>query len=210
MPLGSIVPMVIEQSSLGERAYDIYSLLLKERIIMMGTAVQAESANLMVAQLLFLASIDSHKPIQLYINSPGGQVYSGFAIYDTMQQISAPVATTAVGITASFGTILLTAGAFGMRAALPHATIHLHQPLGGAEGQASDLVIQAREYQRMKDRLLDILVERTGQERARIEKDTDRDIYLTPAAAVEYGLIDHTLEAGAANRLLLNGSDASG
>ncbi len=204
MAIGSIVPMVVEQSALGERAYDIFSLLLKERIVIMGSSVEAESANLIVAQLLFLASVDPDRTIQLYINSPGGQVYSGLAIYDTMQQVSSPVATTAVGITASFGTILLTAGERGMRAALPHATIHLHQPLGGAQGQASDLVIQAKEYQRMKDRLLDILVERTGQRRERLEDDTDRDIYFAPSAAVEYGLIDYVVD-NAVPKLQLNG-----
>jgi ATP-dependent Clp protease protease subunit len=194
MSIRNLVPMVVEQGALGERAYDIFSLLLKERIVIMGTPVEAESANLIVAQLLFLSSVDPDRAIQLYVNSPGGQVYSGFAIYDTMQQIPSPVATTAVGITASFGTIILTAGERGMRAALPHATIHLHQPLGGAQGQATDLVIQAKEYQRMKDRLLDILVERTGQPRARLEEDTERDVYFDADAAVEYGLIDYVLE----------------
>jgi ATP-dependent Clp protease, protease subunit len=204
MSIRNLVPMVVEQSSLGDRAYDIFSLLLKERIVIMGTQVEAESANLIVAQLLFLASVDPDRPIQLYVNSPGGEVYSGFAIYDTMQQVSAPIATTAVGITASFGTILLTGGTKGMRGALPNATIHLHQPLGGVQGQASDMVIQAKEYQRMKDRLLDILVERTGQPRARLEEDTDRDIYFAPPAAVEYGLIDFVVD-GTASKPLANG-----
>ena len=194
MSIRNLVPMVVEQGALGERAYDIFSLLLKERIVIMGSPVEAESANLIVAQLLFLSSIDPDRTIQLYVNSPGGQVYSGFAIYDTMQQIPALVATTAVGITASFGTILLTAGERGMRAALPHATIHLHQPLGGVQGQATDLVIQAKEYQRMKDKLLDILVERTGQPRARLEADNERDVYFDAHAAVKYGLIDYVLE----------------
>jgi ATP-dependent Clp protease protease subunit len=203
MSIRNLVPMVVEQSSLGDRAYDIFSLLLKERIVIMGTQVEAESANLIVAQLLFLASVDPDRPIQLYVNSPGGEVYSGFAIYDTMQQVSAPIATTAVGITASFGTILLTGGTKGMRGALPHATIHLHQPLGGVQGQASDMVIQAKEYQRMKDRLLDILAERTGQLRARLEEDTDRDIYFAPPTAVEYGLIDFVVD-GTAPKPLAN------
>lgn len=192
----SLIPMVIEQGSRGERAYDIYSLLLKERIIVMGTPVNDQIANLMVAQLLFLQREDPERQIQMFINSPGGVVYSGMAIYDTMQQISAPVSTTAVGLTASFGTVLLTAGQHGMRYALPNATIHMHQPLGGAQGQASDIVIQANEIMRLKDRLLEIFVKHTGRERDILERDTDRDIYLSAAQAVEYGLIDAVLESG--------------
>ena len=149
----NVIPMVIEQGSRGERAYDIYSLLLKERIVLLGTPINDQIANLMVAQLLFLQSQDPERQIQMFINSPGGVVYSGLAIYDTMQQISAPVSTTAVGITASFGTVLLTAGAKGLRYALPNATIHMHQPLGGAQGQASDIVIQANEIMRLKEQL---------------------------------------------------------
>lgn len=189
----SVIPMVIEQSSRGERAYDIYSLLLKERIVLLGTGINDQIANLMVAQLLFLQSQDPERQVQMFINSPGGVVYSGMAIYDTMQQISAPVSTTAVGITASFGTILLTAGAKGLRYALPNATIHMHQPLGGAQGQASDIVIQANEIIRLKERLNDILVNHTGREREIIERDTDRDIYFGAEQAVEYGLIDSVL-----------------
>jgi ATP-dependent Clp protease protease subunit len=185
--------MVIERSGMGERAYDIYSLLLKERVIILGEGIDADIANLIVAQLLFLDREDSERPVQLYVNSPGGSVYAGFAIYDTMQQVRTPVATTAVGITASFGTIILTAGDRGMRSALPHATIHMHQPLGGTEGQASDIVIAANHYQAMKDRLLNLLVERTGKDRATIERDTDRDIYLNAEQAVEYGLIDQVI-----------------
>ena len=191
----NVIPMVIEQGSRGERAYDIYSLLLKERIVLLGTPINDQIANLMVAQLLFLQSQDPERQIQMFINSPGGVVYSGMAIYDTMQQISAPVSTTAVGITASFGTVLLTAGAKNMRYALPNATIHMHQPLGGAQGQASDIVIQANEIMRLKERLNDILVFHTGREREVIERDTDRDIYLSAQQAVEYGLIDSVLES---------------
>jgi len=149
----------------------------------------------MVAQLLFLQSQDPERQIQMFINSPGGVVYSGMAIYDTMQQISAPVATTAVGITASFGTVLLTAGAKGLRYALPNATIHMHQPLGGAQGQASDIVIQANEIMRLKERLNQILVFHTGRELDVIERDTDRDIYFSAKQGVEYGLIDSVLES---------------
>ncbi|MBE2267687.1 MAG: ATP-dependent Clp protease proteolytic subunit [Anaerolinea sp.] len=191
----NVIPMVIEQGSRGERAYDIYSLLLKERIILLGTPINDQIANLIVAQLLFLQSQDPERQIQMFINSPGGVVYSGMAIYDTMQQISAPVATTAVGITASFGTVLLTAGAKGLRYALPNATIHMHQPLGGAQGQASDIVIQANEIMRLKERLNQILVFHTGREREVIERDTDRDIYFSAQQGVEYGLIDSVLES---------------
>ena len=191
----NVIPMVIEQGSRGERAYDIYSLLLKERIVLLGTPINDQIANLMVAQLLFLQSQDPERAVQMFINSPGGVVYSGLAIYDTMQQISAPVSTTAVGITASFGTLLLTAGAKGLRYALPNATIHMHQPLGGAQGQASDIVIQANEIMRLKERLNDILVFHTGRERDVIERDTDRDIYFGADQAVEYGLIDSVLES---------------
>lgn len=189
----SVIPMVVEQNGRGERAYDIYSLLLKERIIMLGTQVTDQSANLVVAQLLFLDREDPDRAIQLFINSPGGQVYSGLAIYDTMQQVSAPVSTVAVGITASFGTVVLTAGAHGMRHALPSATIHMHQPHGGAQGQVTDMVIAAKEYQRLKDYITDIFVRHTGQDRDRILRDLDRDIYLAPTEAVAYGLIDSVL-----------------
>ncbi|MCS7072614.1 MAG: ATP-dependent Clp protease proteolytic subunit [Anaerolinea sp.] len=201
----NLIPMVIETGSRGERAYDIYSLLLKERIVMLGTPINDQIANLIVAQLLFLQREDPDRQIQMFINSPGGVVYSGMAIYDTMQQISAPVSTTAVGLTASFGTVLLTAGQAGMRYALPNATIHMHQPLGGAQGQASDIVIAANEIMRLKDRLLDIFVNHTGRDRETIERDTDRDIYLSASQAVEYGLIDSVLE-GAKVKALKNGA----
>lgn len=189
----SLVPMVIESNGRGERAYDIYSLLLKERIIMLGTPINDQIANLIVAQLLYLAREDPAKPIRLYINSPGGQVYSGMAIYDTMQQIECPVSTVAVGFTASFGTVLLTAGTKGMRYALPNATIHMHQPLGGAQGQASDIAIQANEILRLRKNLNEILSYHTGQDIERIEEDTDRDIFMSAAEAAEYGLVDEVL-----------------
>ncbi len=189
----SLVPMVIETSGRGERAYDIYSLLLKERIIILGTPINDQIANLIVAQLLYLAREDSSKPIRMYINSPGGQVYSGMAIYDTMQQVECPVSTVAVGFTASFGTVLLTAGTKGMRYALPNATIHMHQPLGGAQGQASDIAIQAQEILRLRTKLNKILAYHTGQSIDRIERDTDRDIYMDAEDARDYGLVDEVL-----------------
>jgi ATP-dependent Clp protease protease subunit len=189
----SLIPMVIETSGRGERAYDIYSLLLKERIIMLTTPINEQVASLVVAQLLYLAREDPTKPIRLYINSPGGQVYAGMAIYDTMQQIECPVTTVAIGFTASFGTVLLTAGTKGMRYALPNATIHMHQPLGGAQGQASDIAIQANEILRLRKSLNQILSNHTGQELKKIEEDTDRDIFLTADQAKDYGLVDEVL-----------------
>ena len=190
----NVIPMVIEQGSRGERAYDIYSLLLKERIVLMGTPINDQIANLIVAQLLYLNGQDPERQINMYINSPGGVIYAGMAIYDAMQQISAPVSTVALGLTASFGTVLLTAGANGLRYALPNATIHMHQPLGGGQGQASDIVIQANEIMRLKERLIDVFVQHTGQDREVIERDQDRDIYFNAHQAVEYGLIDTVLE----------------
>lgn len=189
----SLVPMVIESTGRGERAMDIYSLLLKERIIIMGTPINDQIANLIVAQLLFLAREDPTKPIRMYINSPGGQVYSGMAIYDTIQQVECPVSTVAVGFTASFGTVLLTAGTKGMRYALPNATIHMHQPLGGAQGQASDIQIQANEILRLRTSLNKILSHHTGQTVEKIAEDTDRDVYMTANDAMEYGLVDEVL-----------------
>lgn len=188
-----VVPMVIESTGRGERAYDIYSLLMKERIIFVGSAVESNMANLVVAQLLYLNSQNPEREIQMFINSPGGVIYSGMAIYDTMKHIQAPISTIAVGMTASFGTVLLTAGTKGRRYALPNATIHMHQPLvggGGISGQASDLEIQAKEILRLRERLNGILAECTSQTVAQIEKDTDRDRYFTAQQAVEYGLID--------------------
>jgi ATP-dependent Clp protease protease subunit len=192
----ALIPMVIETTGRGERAYDIYSLLLKERIIFLGTPINDQVSNLMVAQLLFLDREDPEQQIQMYINCPGGGIYAGLAIYDTMQQLSAPISTVAVGVTASFGTLLLAAGSTGMRYALPHATIHLHQPLGGAEGQATDIEIQAKEILRLREELNTLLVKHTGQTREVIERDTDRNFYMAAEAAKDYGLIDHVLYPG--------------
>jgi ATP-dependent Clp protease protease subunit len=192
----NLVPMVVERGSYGERAFDIYSLLLKERLVMVGDAISPQLSNLVVAQLLYLNREDPDRVIQMYIHSPGGEVYSGLAIYDTMQELNAPVSTTAVGMTASFGTVLLIAGTAGQRYALPNATIHMHQPHisgGGITGQASDIMIQARETDRLKQRLLDIFVKHTGQEREVLERDMDRDMYFEAQQAVEYGLVDGLL-----------------
>jgi ATP-dependent Clp protease protease subunit len=190
----SLIPMVIEATSHGERAFDIYSLLLRNRIIFVGTPITDQVANLVVAELLYLSSEDSEAPIQMYINSPGGQVYAGLAIYDTMQMISNPISTLAVGMTASFGTVILTAGTKGQRYALPNATIHLHQPLGGTQGQASDIEIQAREILRLKDHINNILAQHTNQTNETIERDTNRDFYMDAKGAVEYGLVDKVME----------------
>ena len=191
----NVIPMVIETTGRGERAYDIYSLLLKERIVFLGTPINDQIANLIVAQLLFLSREDPDKGIQMYINSPGGQIYAGMAILDTMQMIPNKISTVAVGVTASFGTVLLSAGEKGQRYALPHATIHLHQPLGGAQGQATDIEIQAKEILRLKQRLNEIMAENTGQPIEVIERDTNRDFYLSAEGAVEYGLVDQVLKA---------------
>ena len=190
----SLIPMVIESSGRGERAYDIYSLLLKERIIFLGTPIDDQVANLIVAELLFLSREDPEKDIEMYINSPGGQIYSGLAIYDTMQMIPNKISTVAVGVTASFGTVLLAAVEKGHRYALPHATIHIHQPLGGAQGQASDIEIQAREILRLKARLNKIMSDNTGKSLEVIEHDTERDFYLTAEQAVDYGIVDQVLK----------------
>jgi len=189
----ALVPMVIETTGHGERAFDIFSLLLRNRIIFLGTPINDQVANLTVAQLLFLNQEDREAPISMYINSPGGVVYAGLAIYDTMQMVSNPIRTFAVGATASFGTVLLTAGTKGERYALPNATIHMHQPMGGAQGQASEIEIQAREILRLKARLNEIMAHHTGQPIETIERDTDRDFYLSAEQAVEYGLIDKVL-----------------
>ena len=190
----SVIPMVIETSSRGERAYDIYSLLLKERIIFLGTPIDDQVANVIVAQLLFLNREDPEKEIYMYINSPGGVIYSGLAIYDTMMMITNPISTWAIGVTASFGTVLLAAGAKGKRYALPHSTIHIHQPLGGAQGQATDIEIQAREILRLRERLNGIMSLHTGQSLEIIERDTERDFYLDAEAAVKYGIVDQVLK----------------
>jgi ATP-dependent Clp protease protease subunit len=190
----NVIPMVIESSGRGERAYDIYSLLLKERIIFVGTAIDDQVANVIVAQLLFLSREDSEKEIKMYINSPGGVIYSGLAIYDTMQVIPNPISTVAVGVTASFGTVLLTAGTKGRRYALPNATIHMHQPLGGAQGQATDIEIQTKQILRLRNLLNDIMSRHTGKPVDVIKQDTERDFYLDAKQAVEYGLVDQVLE----------------
>lgn len=193
----NLIPMVIETTGRGERAYDIFSLLLKERIIFLGTPISDQVANLTVAQLLFLNREDPDKEIQMFINCPGGVVYAGLAIYDTMQQISAPISTVAVGLSASFGTVLLTAGAAGRRYALPHATMHMHQPLGGVQGQASEIEIQAKEILRLRGKLNEILAYHTKQPIEKLAEDTDRDIFLTAQQAVDYGLIDGVLDPAA-------------
>lgn len=198
----SLIPMVIETTGRGERAYDIFSLLLKNRIVFLGTPINDQVANLTVAQLLFLSSEDPEAPIQMYINSPGGQIYAGMAIYDTMQMIPNPISTLAVGMTASFGTVLLTAGTKGQRYALPNATIHMHQPLGGAQGQATDIEIQAREILRLKARLNEVLAHHTGKTLEDIEHDTNRDLYMDAKGAVEYGLVDQVMDIPEAKRLV--------
>jgi len=190
----NIIPMVIESSSRGERAFDIYSLLLKERIVFLGTEINDQVANIIIAQLLFLDREDPDKDISLYIHSPGGVISAGLAIYDTMQLIRPAVSTICVGMAASMATVLLCAGAKGKRFALPNATIHMHQALGGARGQVSDIVIAAREITRMQDIIRDILSKRTGQTLEKIAHDTDRDFYLNPEGAKEYGLIDDILK----------------
>lgn len=189
----ALVPMVVETSNRGERAYDIYSLLLKERVIFLGTAINDQVANSIVAQLLYLSREDPEREIQMYINSPGGSVYAGLAIYDTMKMIPNIINTVAVGVTASFGTVILTAGTKGHRYVLPNATVHMHQPLGGAQGQASDIEIQANEILRLKRQLNGILSDATGQPMDVIERDTDRDVYYDANQAVEYGLADKVL-----------------
>jgi len=185
--------MVIEQSSRGERAYDIYSRLLKDRIIFLGTAMNDEVANLLIAQLLFLESEDPDKDINFYINSPGGVVTAGMAVYDTMQYIKPDITTVCIGQAASMGAVLLTAGTTGKRYSLPNSRILIHQPMGGFQGQASDIAIQAREILRMKDTLNQILVHHTGQKMEKIQGDTDRDFFMTGEEAKEYGIIDHVI-----------------
>ncbi|MCB9420586.1 MAG: ATP-dependent Clp protease proteolytic subunit [Ardenticatenaceae bacterium] len=193
IPTALANPTIIETDGRREYATDVFSRLFKERIIILGVPIDSVVANYIVAQLLYLAQEDSSKPIRMYISSPGGQVYAGMAIYDTMQQVECPVSTVAVGFTASFGTVLLTAGTKGMRYALPNATIHMHQPLGGAQGQASDIAIQAQEILRLRTTLNQILSYHTGQTIERIQKDTDRDLYMTPQEAAAYGLVDEVL-----------------
>jgi ATP-dependent Clp protease protease subunit len=189
----NVVPMVIEQSGMGERAFDIYSRLLRERIIFLGTAIDDKVADSIVAQLLCLDAEDPEKDIQIYINSPGGSVYAGMAIYDTMQQIRPDVATICYGLAASMGAFLLSSGAPGKRMALPSSRIMIHQPLGGAQGQAVDIEIQAREILYIKQQLNEILAQQTGQNIDKIALDTDRDFFMSSADAVKYGLIDQVI-----------------
>jgi len=188
-----LIPMVIEQSSRGERAYDIYSRLLKDRIIFLGTAMNDEVANLLIAQLLFLESEDPDKDINFYINSPGGLVTAGMAVYDTMQYIKPDITTVCIGQAASMGAVLLTAGTNGKRYSLPNSRILIHQPMGGFQGQASDIEIQAKEILRMKDTLNQILVKHTGKELTQIQNDTDRDFFMSGQEAKNYGIIDHVI-----------------
>ena len=205
-PIKSVVPMVIETSGRGERVYDIYSLLFKERIVFLGTPINDQVANAIVAQLLVLDREDNERDIMFYINSPGGQVSSGLAIYDTMQMISAPVSTVAVGMTASFGTLLLLAGTKGKRYALPNATIHMHQPLGGVQGQASDIEIEAREILRLKKLLNGIIQKHTVMTPEDILRYTDRDFYMTAEKAKELGLIDTVADVNQAKLKSLAGA----
>jgi ATP-dependent Clp protease protease subunit len=188
-----LIPMVVEQTGRGERAYDIYSRLLKERIIFLGTEINDDVSNLIIAQLLFLQSEDAEKDISMYINSPGGVVTAGMAIYDTMQFLKCPITTYCVGQAASMGAVLLAAGTKGKRFALPNARIMIHQPLGGSQGQATDIEIQTKEILRMKKRLNEILAFHTGQPLKTIEKDTDRDFFMSAAEGVKYGLIDEVV-----------------
>jgi ATP-dependent Clp protease protease subunit len=193
MERAQLIPMVVEQTPKGERAYDIYSRLLKERIIFVGTPIDDVVANTIIAQLLFLQADDANKDAFMYINSPGGVVTAGLAIYDTMQYIKTPISTICFGQAASLGALILTAGAKGKRYALPNSRIMIHQPLGGAQGQATDVEIQTKEIMRVKMLLNEILAKHTGQSLAKIEKDTDRDFYMGPDEAVKYGLIDEVI-----------------
>lgn len=187
------IPYVIEQTGRGERSYDIFSRLLRDRIVLLGTPINDDVSNLIVAQLLFLESEDPEKDIYMYVNSPGGQVTSGMAIYDTMQFVRPDVSTICIGQAASMGAVLLAAGAKGKRFCLPHARVMIHQPLGGAQGQAAEIEIQAREILRVREELNNILVKHTGQSMKRIEKDTDRDMFMTSKQALEYGIVDEVI-----------------
>lgn len=188
-----LVPMVVEQTNRGERAYDIYSRLLKDRIVFLGSGVDDHVANLVIAQMLFLEAEDPDKDIHLYINSPGGSISAGMAIYDTMQYIKPDVSTICIGLAASMGAFLLAAGAAGKRYALPNSEIMIHQPAGGTQGQAVDIEIHAKRILRIRDALNKILADRTGQTLSKIEKDTDRDFFMTPVEAKEYGIIDEVI-----------------
>lgn len=190
-----LIPMVIEQTGKGERAYDIYSRLLKDRIIFLGEPIDETLANVVVAQMLFLESEDPDKDINLYINSPGGIVTAGLAIYDTMQYVKCPVSTICIGQAASMGALLLSGGSMGKRIALPNARIMIHQPLGGAQGQATEIEIHAREILQMRERLTDILVKHTNQSRRKVKADTERDFFMSAEEAVSYGIIDKVIES---------------
>jgi ATP-dependent Clp protease protease subunit len=194
VPPSALIPMVIETTARGERAYDIYSLLLKARIIFVGMPITDQMANLVVAQLLYLSNEDQDKPIRMYINCPGGVVYHGLAIYDTMQQLPCPVETYAVGVTASMGTVLLAAGTKGRRYALPHATVHMHPAGGSAQGYAPDVEIQYKELQRVENLIHQLLAHHTSQTEEQIAADFDRDRFMTAEEAVEYGLVDEVLQ----------------
>lgn len=189
----TVIPTVIETTGRGEMRYDIYSLLLRQRIVFLGTPIDDTVANLIVAELLFLDNDDPEKEISLYINSPGGSISAGLAVYDTMQLINSPISTVAVGMTASMSTILLCAGAKGRRYALPNATVHIHQPWGGVQGQAVDIEIEARRILRERERLNEILAQNTGQPMERIVQDTDRNYWMTAQEAVDYGIVDEVL-----------------
>jgi ATP-dependent Clp protease protease subunit len=193
MQPANVIPMVIESGTRGERAFDIYSLLLRERIVMLGMPINDQVANVIIAQLLYLEREDPDKDISLYINCPGGIIASGLAIYDTMQLIRPDVSTICVGLAASMGTVLLSAGSAGKRYALPNATIHMHQAVGGAQGQAADIEIAAREIMRLQEIIRGILAQHTGQSMEKIAADTDRDFFLNPQQAVEYGIVDEIL-----------------
>ena len=195
----NIIPYVVERDTRGERTYDIYSLLLKERIVFLGTGINDQVANAIIAQLLFLDREDPEKDINLYINSPGGVITAGLAIYDTMQLIRPQVSTICVGMAASMGTVLLCGGASGKRFALPNSTIHMHQALGGAQGQASDIEIAAREILRMQDKIRNIMAIHTGQPYEKIARDSDRDYYMSSEQAQEYGLIDVVMSSPSAD-----------
>ena len=190
----NLVPMVIEKDGRGERAFDIYSRLLKERIVFLGTAIDDVVANLIIAQLLFLESEDPAKDIYIYVNSPGGLITAGLAIYDTMQYVKPDIATICIGQAASMGAVLLAGGAKGKRFALPHARVLIHQPLGGVQGQATDIEIQAREILRMREEINGILIKHTGQDLERIRLDTERDFFMAPQQALKYGIIDQIVE----------------
>ena len=206
----NIIPMVIETSPRGERAFDIYSLLLKERIVFLGTPITDHAANVIVAQLLYLEREDPERDVSLYINSPGGVISAGLAIYDTMQLVKCHVSTICVGMAASMATVLLSGGEKGKRYALPNATIHMHQPMGGAQGQASDIEIAAREILRLQDKIRQVLSKHTGQAYEKIARDTDRDYYLPAEQALEYGIVDEVLGASPGSQNGDQSGDESG